>query len=613
MWPFSKSYPQFTLSQLRDEYDYIVVGGGTAGAVLANRLSAQGKYTVLLVERGPIANSWASRVPLLSSDFASDGLRTRKSLSTYQDNLGRPVELCTGSALGGTSRINQMIYSRGLPAEYDAWRDAGNPGWGWEDMKPYFLKSEHALYSDDNHSNRGEWRNRASEALAFPAFQQIVEASKEVRLPQISDINSPLFPAIGCASLHFTRDQRQHRSSTFSAFLPYELVVQRSSHLHIVTNTEVMKLNVQVWSGKRFSVHGVDLKSRSSPEQRSITAWKEVILCAGPLSSPYLLLLSGVGPADHLKEIGIPVIKDLPAVGSNLQDHFGVSVAYEVPVSHSLVCLQKRPWIFLIELLKYLVFGTGMLLAPIVQIVVFASSLLLDDRGMPRPAESDIKQETMPDIEIMPIAADSAENPDASRGTFSFLNILLHPRSKGTVRLSSANPSDPPLIDPRYLSNPADFSPLRASLKLSLRLRDCMVQQGYPLVDFDSGVPTGEDDASLDHFIRQRSRTTYHYSSTCRMGPDSATEDGGVVNEELLVHGFDNLRIADSSIFPWVLGTHLQAPTVAVAEKCADMILSKSSATWLEESYETSSSDSLVTLSSDVRLLPSVEYRWEKE
>ncbi|KAF5344214.1 hypothetical protein D9757_014410 [Collybiopsis confluens] len=271
-------------------------------------------------------------------------------------------------------------------------------------------------------------------------------------------------------------------------------------------------------------------------------------------------MLSGIGPASHLKEKEIGVVKDLPSVGSNLQDHFAVSVACEVPMSHSLVCLQKRPWIFSLELLKYLLFGTGMLLAPVVQVAVFASSLLLDEDGKPKAAAaaSTEKKTLLPDIEIMPMAYDSTDSPETSRGMFSFLNVLLRPKSKGTVRLSSADPSDPPVVDPQYLSNSDDYAPLRASLKLTLRLRDRMIEQGYPMVDF--GVPADEETASLDSFIRKRNRTTYHYSSTCRMGPDNGREDGGAVNEELFVHGFDNLRVADSSVFPWILGTHLQTP-----------------------------------------------------
>lgn len=152
------------------------------------------------------------------------------------------------------------------------------------------------------------------------------------------------------------------------------------------------------------------------------------------------------------------------------------------------------------------------------------------------------------------------------------LNVLLHPKSKGTVRLSSKNPEDPLIVDPRYLTHPDDFIPLRASVRLSLRLRDQMIAQGYPLKDWD-GIKGDEDDAAIDKLILRRNRTAYHYSSTCRMAPEG--KDGGVVNHELLVHGFENLRVADSSIFPWVLGTHLQAPVVAVAEKCADMVLRK--------------------------------------
>ncbi|KAJ3799956.1 alcohol oxidase [Lentinula aff. detonsa] len=576
MWPFS-CYPELSLRDISDEYDFIVVGGGTAGAALANMLSAQEANKVLLIERGSVADNWASRVPLLSADFASDGSRTRKVLRAPQDILGRSLELYTGSALGGTSRINQMLYGRGLPAEYNAWRDAGNPGWGWEDIKPYFLKSERALYPSDPsvHNTEGEWCNQATETdgLAFPGFLHVIEASENIGLPKISDINSPVHPAIGCGLLHFTRDKNQHRSSTYSAFLPMNLVLQRASRLHIVTRTDAIKLTLKPdTSPEKLDVEGVILKSSLYPGQRFVKARKEVIICAGPFGSPQLLMLSGIGPALHLKEKDITLVKDLAAVGSNLQDHFGVSVAFEVPMSHSLLSLQKRPWRFFIELFKYLLFGTGMLLAPVLQMALFASSTLLDSGGLPKsPVEN--KPNVLPDIEIMPMAYDSTDNPEMNRGMFSFLNVLLHPKSKGTVRLSSRNPSDPLIINPQYLSNPADYAPLRASLKLTLRLRDRMLKQGYPLKDF--GVPDGEDDASLDKFICKRNRTTYHYSSTCRMGPDNGKEDGGVVNEELFVHGFGNLRVADSSVFPWVLGTHLQAPAVAVAEKCADMVLSR--------------------------------------
>ncbi|KAF8552441.1 alcohol oxidase [Imleria badia] len=562
-----QSYPEVSLDTTQPEYDYIVVGGGTAGCVIANRLSQDPKHCVLLVERGPLADSWASRVPLLSSDFASDGSRTRKILSTPQVAVqGKSFGLYTGSTLGGSSRINQMIYTRGLPAEYNAWRDAGNPGWGWDDIKPYFVKSEKALYESNpsDHGRTGEWCNQTSSDLQFPGFSHVITAAKSLGLPYIEDVNSSdVTSAVGCGRLHFTRDQNQHRHSTYHAFLPADLCHQRKTNLHIITNATVDSL---VINGNRCE--SVNIRSKGA--KKTIKSTHEVILSAGPFGSPHLLMLSGIGPASHIKEHDIPVIKDLPGVGDHLQDHFAVSVGFEVPMRHSLLCLEKRPWIFVFELIRYLFWGTGLLLALVLQTAIFAATSHLDDGGRPIKNKA-LEKDTLPDIEIMPMAYDSTDIPEKGRGMFSMLNVLLHPKSKGTVRLSSKNPEDPLIIDPRYLTHPDDFLPLRASVRLSLRLRDQMIAQGYPLKDWD-GIKGDEDDVAIDKLILRRNRTTYHYTSTCRMAPEG---EGGVVNHELLVHGFENLRVADSSIFPWVLGAHLQAPVVAVAEKGADMVLRK--------------------------------------
>ncbi|THH13247.1 hypothetical protein EW146_g6943 [Bondarzewia mesenterica] len=576
MWPFDSSYPECKLVDLSDEYDFIIAGGGTAGCVLANRLSTDFKSRVLLVERGPLADSWASRVPLLSSDFASDGSRTFKCPSEYQPELGRNLELFGGSVLGGTSRINQMVYTRGSPAEYDAWRDAGRKGWGWEDMKPYFLKSERATYRCDPsvHGTNGEWYNTVPEDLHFPGFKKssmTVEACRDVGLPFVSDLNSPDHPAFGCGQLHFTRDPQAHRNSTYHAFLPKRLAIERQGNLHICTNTLVEKLEFEVLPDGRQVARAVSLADDHG--RKTVRAAKEIILCAGPLASPRILMLSGIGPSEHLKEHGINVVKDLPAVGSNLQDHFGVSVAFGIPMKESLVSLERWPWVFLIELIRYLRFGTGLLLAPVIQLAIFTSSSFLDATGMPSQTRR-AEPNSLPDIEIEPMAYDSSDVPfDKSVGVYSFLNVLLRPQSSGTVRLSSSNPSSPSIIDPKYLSSASDLAPLRASLRLTLRICERMRARGYALEPLHDYAPEAEDDVTLDRFIRRRNRTTYHYSSTCRMAPEHDPKGGGVVDDELRVYGVERLRIADSSVFPWVLGAHLQAPTVAVAEKCADMIV----------------------------------------
>ncbi|KAI1787504.1 alcohol oxidase [Ganoderma leucocontextum] len=597
MWPFSPSYPERTVDALHEEYDYIVVGGGTAGCAIANRLSASPNTRVLLVERGPVADTWAARVPLFSCVFASDGSRTIKRTMVPQPELigatgvqgDRAVDAYTGAVLGGTSRINQMLYTRGLPDEYNRWEtEAGMKGWGWDQMKGYFLKSEKSESAVEGvHSQGGVWKNKLHTTFYFKGFSEAIEAAKSIGLPYIPDLNSPDHPPFGCARLHFTIDENSHRHSSYHAFLPKDTALARQEHLHICTNTIVERLETERTAKGDLVVTGVALGQREEGKgsRRSVRARKEVILSAGPFGSPQILMSrahrhrSGIGPAEHLKDVGITVVKDVPAVGSNLQDHFGVSVGFHINMSDSLLSLEKRPWVFFIELIRYLIWGTGLLLVPVLQLAVFTHSNLLDSTGTPSKTEKP-SNETLPDIEIMPMAYDSTDPPGTgvaiprTKGTYSFLNVLLSPASHGTVRLSSPDPRAPLVIDPAYLSNPTDLVPLRASLKLSFRLRDAMRARGYQMTDVT--VPASERDEDLDRWIRRANRTTYHYSSTCRMGreDDPAWDGGAVVDERLRVYGVGKLRVADSSVFPWVPRTHTQAPSVAVGEKAADMILS---------------------------------------
>ncbi|CDO76903.1 GMC oxidoreductase [Trametes cinnabarina] len=575
MWPFTTPYPELPLAHLSDEYDYIVVGGGTAGCVLANRLSAprEASPRVLLVERGPVADTWLSRVPLFSSDFASDETRTLRRPMRPQAALeGRPMQAYTGAVLGGTSRINQMLYTRGLPEEYERWKetlgkdDDGRAEWGWEQMRRCFLKSEKAdVEVEGVHSTTGLWRNRTHTEFYFKGFNEVVAAAKDVGLPYIPDVNSPTHPPFGCARLHVTIDEHAHRHSAYDAFLPKDLALQRAraGTLHVCTGTIVEKLVTEMSESGQLVVTGVVLgptaeRKEGRARSRVVRAKREVLLSAGPFGSPQILMLSGIGPAEHLKELGITVVQDVAAVGSNLQDHFGVSVGFNISMWDSLLSLEKWPWRFFIEFVRYLIWGTGLLLVPVLQLAIFTHSKLLNERGLPIKTEK-VFSEDLPDIEVMPMAYESSDSAigqyiPRTAGQFSFLNVLLAPLSRGTVRLTSADPRAPLDIDPAYLSNPADLVPLRASLKLSLRLRDRMRERDYEMRD--ATVPKSESDEDLDAWIRTCNRTTYHYTSTCRMGSldDSEWDGGAVVDSRLRVYG---------------------APTVAVAERCAEMILSE--------------------------------------
>ncbi|KAH8108860.1 alcohol oxidase [Phellopilus nigrolimitatus] len=579
MWPFSSSYPELTCQSLAEEYDYIIIGGGTAGCALANRLSSDPSVSVLLVERGLAADTWASRVPLFSTDFASDGSRTYKRDSLPQKFVdGRTQQLYSGKVLGGTSRINSMLYTRGIAAEYNAWSAAGRKGWSYDDVLPLFKKGERNLdnAAGPERGRDGEWTTRSHDITYFPTTTRVFEAGKKLGLPSIGDMNSSSSPALGFGKAQFTINQNGYRNSSFAAFLPLKLVLSRKSHLAICTGTIATKIDIAPGSDSEGipRAKGVYLQSAFSTSRTSyVSVKREVILCSGPFGNPQLLQLSGVGPQDHLKSLGIPVMKDLPGVGSHFQDHLAVPIVFQVPMEDSLLSIEKRFFTFMREFVKYMTRGTGLLLSPVLESGIFVKSDLLDAESNLHASALQLNARdpaNIPDIEIIPIAYDGTGVPfDKSHGVFGFLNVLLRPQSTGTIRLASSNPNDPLQCELGTLAAPEDWKVLRASLRLSLALAKQMRKDGYPMTDYR--VPASDSDADLDAYIKKWVRTTYHYSSSCRMAPENDPAPG-VVDDDLRVHGVRSLRVADSSIFPQILATHLQAPSVMVGEKCAELL-----------------------------------------
>ncbi|THH18190.1 hypothetical protein EUX98_g8999 [Antrodiella citrinella] len=589
MWPFTTAYPELSPKDLREEYDYVIVGGGTAGCVLANRLSQDPSVSVLLVERGLVQDTWTAQIPLLSSSFSPLAPRYAKQNNVADAALnGRSQDLFSGNSLGGASRVNAMLYTRGLPAEYNLWGEMGREGWSYEELLPLFKRSQMSLAENPSPDAgvNGEWSVTEHVNVFFEHASRLFDAGKRLGLPYISDYNSSTTDASGCTRCFFTVASQGTRESTFTAFLGPSIANARKPHLHVCTGTIALKLDIQTMDGETRAV-GVFLKQADGTGASVyVFAKREIVLCSGPLENPRLLQLSGIGPAAHLKSLGIPVLKDLPGVGSHLQDHVAVTSVWQVPLEDSLEKYMQSPLALFMEAIKYFLFGTGLLRSPIPDMCVFANSKYLDAKShfTGTAEQQDSKNPgNLPDIEILPLPTNGSLSDlmgvDPSQGIFSTLGILLRPRSTGTVLIRSSDPSEPLDIDLNTLSDPADWPIMRSTVRLCAALVKEVRALGYPTTDLC--VPADDTDDAIDEHIRKYARTTYHYSSTCRMAPEVAEEGddgplGGVVDDELRVWGVKGLRVADTSIFPVIPSAHLQAPAALVAEKCADLI----KATW---------------------------------
>lgn len=567
-----------TSSPRKGLYDYIIVGGGTAGCVLASRLTEDPNVSVLLLERGGVHDTFSMRCPLLSGSFHQGkhpSVRWNSSPLTAAN--GRVLEILTGTVLGGASRFNAMLYTRGSAAQYDQWRRQGRVGWSYDDLEPYFIKSENAVStSGTHHGHAGPWNNQHYDGFYFNSIPSTVKAANDLGISYTEDVNAPEGPCVSCAKLNVTMTPDGKRLSTFDAFLPPSVIMQRQ-RLDICIDTIVTKIDFET-NGEQTVASGVFFKPYDSPAMEQTLyarAKKEIIVCCGAIETPHLLLLSGIGPKDHISKHGIKVIKDLPGVGHHLQDHAGVTITYKVPLSDSFHSLESSLTRALTEFLNYLIRGRGLFTYPSLQVSVFAKSDDLASQG--EPSIDHTNREAFPDIEIMPIPLETTYvTSQKSQGFFSFICVPLQPKSSGTIELHSHNPRASPKVDLGFFTDAADFETARKALRLALKLGDKMRANGYQMEDHL--VPAGDSDEQMDAFIREGVRTTFHYASSCRMAPEHDAVPG-VVDDELRVHGVSHLRIADASIFPDVPATHLQAPVVMVAEKCADMLKKTWSAT----------------------------------
>ena len=531
-------------------YDYIVVGAGSAGCVLANRLSADPDRSVLLIEAGGRDRNPLFRLPMLMGRLFHSGIYNWRYHTEPVATLdGRSLYWPRGRVLGGSSTINGMIYVRGNRHDYDRWAQMGLAGWSYEDVLPAYCRSEgHVERDGAYHGTEGELTVCRARG-ANPLFDTFVEAGRQAGWPVNDDFNAE--EQVGFGRYDFTI-RRGKRCSASTAFLA---PVRRRRNLAILTGSLVRRVVVE--EGRAVGVEVAE-----GAETRTIRAEGEVVLCAGTVNSPQLLMLSGIGPGDALKRHGLDVVHELPGVGRNLQDHVDCVLAYTCMKPITLY-RDLRADRLMRSVAEGMLFGRG-----IATTFPYEAGAFLKSR----------EEAVAPDIQVhfMP-ALESAANlhiPNPFRKTpvedshgFSLRVGPVNPESRGWIGLRSADPADPPLIQPNYLQSEADCRTTVAGIRM---VRDVIAQPAFAAYRGRELAPGDalQSDAELTAWLRANAMTTFHPVGTCRMGTDPMA----VVDARLAVHGIAGLRVADASVMPVITSGNTNAPAIMIGEKAAQFV-----------------------------------------
>lgn len=530
------------------KFDYVIVGAGSAGCVLANRLTEDPDVTVALLEAGGKNNSLLVKMPAgVGQLIANKGVSNWGFETTPQANLdGRRLYQPRGRGWGGSSAINGMIYIRGHARDYDQWRQMGLTGWGYSDVLPYFKRAQHHDDGPDAWNGVGGPLCVSRPPPGDPIYKAFIQAGRQAGFPVTRDFNG--FQQEGVGPYHLTIRDGERCSAALSYLAP---IVGVRPNLKVINNAHAGRVIIE-----NKAAVGVEFSAGPGKPVQSVYAQREVILSGGAFQSPQLLQLSGIGPGDELKKLGIPVEHDAPEVGRNLQDHLDVSIIYEMtkPISmYSKTKGLKQPMVGL----QYLFTKQGHGRTNHLHAGAF-----LKTRG-----ELD-----RPDIQLHLVNAVMIDHArvKADRDGFTIHACQLRPESRGTVRLASRNPFDNPLIDPNYLASDVDRRTLRDAVRI---VRQICEQDALNLYRGPEMRPGAEvrTDAEIDAWVRRTAETIYHPVGTVRMGAD----DKAPVDEELRVRGVDSLRVIDASVMPTLIGGNTNAPTIMIAEKLSDLMRGK--------------------------------------
>jgi choline dehydrogenase len=525
------------------EFDYVIVGAGSAGCVLANRLSANGKYSVLLLEAGPRDTHAWIHIPLgYGRLFKEKAVNWMYQTEPEPGLGGRSVFQPRGKVLGGSSSINGLLYIRGQHEDYDRWRQRGNVGWGYDDVLPYFKKAEDQTRGADDFHGSGGPLPVSNLGHPDPISAAFIEAAVEAGIPRNPDFNGASQEGAG----FFQTTTKGGRRA--SAAVAYLRPAKSRGNLHVETSALAEKI---LFEGRR----AVGVQYRQAGASRVARARKEVLVSGGAFNSPQLLQLSGVGPAELLRQHGIEVVLDAQGVGHDLQDHMQVRVVMRCSQAITLNDIVNNPFRKVMTGLRYAAFRTGPL-------TIAAGTSGAFFKTNPRLATPDVQ------IHFLPFSTDKMGEKLHPFSGFTASVCQLRPESRGSIRIGSADPAAPPEIRINYLASEVDRTTNIEGLKILRKILQAPALAPYVVEEVDPGAKVTSDEALLA-YCRARGTTIYHPTSTCRMGNDPLA----VVDQNLRLRGIDGLRVVDASVMPDLVSGNTNAPVIMIAEKASDLIL----------------------------------------